>query len=499
MNDIKEIFYLLQNPSSEDEALIQKAYYFAQKAHAGHIRNNKEPYFNHLFATAKNIAELGMGATTISAGFLHDTIEDVNVTPEEIRREFGEEILFLVEGVTKLGKIKYQGTTRYDESLRKLFVAMSQDIRVLIIKLCDRLHNMQTLDSIPKEKQLRIAKETLEIYAPIAYRFGIKKLQRDLEDISFKYVFPDEFEKIQKILKNKKEEVEKHLEEFEKSLKKELARNDVTNFSMDHRVKSLYSLFKKIQKYKGDIENIYDISALRITVPEVADCYRVLGIIHGMWRPLPERIKDYIASPKLNGYRSIHTTIFTGNGGIVEVQIRTAEMHKEAEFGIASHISYKEGVKKKTNPNLLWIKKIIPKKKTKDLKSNNKPTSTDVPSWVKELVEYQKEAGEDFLDHAKSDFFEERIFVFTPKGDVIDLPKDSSVIDFAYAIHTDIGSHLSGAKVNGKFSAINSILQNGDRVEIETKKNAKPSQKWLEFCKTTMAKRRISRYLENSK
>ena len=499
MPDIKEITSLLNNPTETDIALIQKAYDFSEKAHKNHERKSQEPYFNHLFATAKNIAELGMGATTISAGFLHDTIEDAGVTAEEIRKEFGEEVLFLVEGVTKLGKIKYQGTTRYNESLRKLFVAMSQDIRVLIIKLCDRLHNMQTLDSVPKEKQLRIAKETLEIYAPIAYRLGIKKLQRDLEDLAFAYVFPEDFEKIKKILKNKKEEVENHLENFEKSLKKELAKNGVTNFSMDHRVKSLYSLYKKLQKYKGDIEAIYDISALRITVPEIADCYRVLGIIHGAWRPLPERIKDYIASPKLNGYRSIHTTIFTGDGAIVEVQIRTADMHKEAEFGIASHISYKEGKKKTTNPNLLWIKKILPEKSTDDIKSNSKSISGDVPSWVKELVEYQKEAGDDFLDHAKSDFFEERIFVFTPKGDVIDLPKDSSIIDFAYAIHTDIGGHLSGAKVNGKFSAITNTLQNGDRVEIETKKSAKPSYKWLEFCKTTMAKRRINHYLDGLK
>lgn len=500
MLPIKEITSLLHNPTDKDLALVQKAYTFAQKTHEGHTRKSDEPYFNHLFATAKNIAELGMGSTTIAAGFLHDSIEDVNVTAEEIKKEFGDEVLFLVEGVTKLGKIKYQGTTRYNESLRKLFVAMSQDIRVLIIKLCDRLHNMQTLDSIPKEKQLRIAKETLEIYAPIAYRLGIKKLQRDLEDLAFQYVHPEDFEKIKKILKNKKEEVENHLEEFERSLKKELAKNGMTDFTMDHRVKSLYSLYKKLQKYKGEVEAIYDISALRVTLPEIADCYRALGIIHGAWRPLPERIKDYIASPKPNGYRSIHTTIFTGDGAIVEVQIRTEEMHKEAEFGIASHISYKEGIKKKTtNPNLLWIKNILPEKSEQDLKLDGKASSGDVPSWVKELVDYQKEAGDEFLDHAKSDFFEERIFVFTPKGDVIDLPKDSSIIDFAFAIHTDIGNHLSGAKVNGKFLSITSTLQNGDRVEIETKKSAKPSYKWLEFCKTTMAKRRINHYLDSNK
>ncbi len=497
MNDIKEIFSLLNNPTEEDKALIEKAYDFAQKAHEGVKRKSGEPYFNHLFGTAKNIAELGMSATTVAAGFLHDTIEDTSVTAEDIKKEFGDEILFLVEGVTKLGKIRHQGTARYDESLRKLFVAMSQDIRVLIIKLCDRLHNMRTLEFVPKEKQLRIAKETLEIYAPIAYRLGIKKLQRDLEDIAFKYVYPVEYEEIKRIMKARREKIEAELSKFEKLLKKKLAENEFTDFHVDHRVKSMYSLFKKLKKYKGDVESIYDISALRITVKDVADCYKVLGIVHSNWRPLPERIKDYVASPKLNGYQSIHTTIFTGDGAIIEVQIRTEEMHREAEYGIASHVSYKEGLKKKTtNPNLLWIKSILPRKNIKDNKASN---SKDVPGWIKELVEYQKEAGDEFIDDIKSDFFEERIFVFTPIGDVIDLPKDSCVIDFAYAIHTDIGDHISSAKINGKFMAITSTLKNGDRVEVETKKNSKPSFKWIEHCKTTMARRKINQALEVKK
>lgn len=500
MNDIKEIISLMVNPTKEDITLIQKAYDFAQKAHEGYMRNSGEPYFNHLFATARNIAELGMGANTIAAGFLHDTIEDTKITPEEIKKEFGEEILFLVEGVTKLGAIRYQGSSQYNESLRKLFVAMSQDIRVLIIKLCDRLHNMQTLEFVPKEKQLRIAKETLEIYAPIAYRLGIKKLQKDLEDLAFAYVYPKDYEEMRKLLKLKQKAVEEHLDKFEKSLKKELAKNGVTRFHMDHRVKSLYSLYRKIKKYKGDVEAVYDISALRVIVPEVADCYKILGIIHGSWRPLPGRIKDYIAFPKTNGYRSIHTTIFTGDGGIIEVQIRTEEMNKEAEYGVASHLSYKEGLKGKTkNPNLLWVRSILPGRKPLETAQDDKASAItgNVPTWVKELVEYQKEAGDDFVDDLKSDFFEERIFVFTPKGDVIDLPKDSSIIDFAYAIHTDVGGHISGAKVNGKFVSITGTLKNGDRVEIETKKSAKPSYKWLEHCKTTMARRRINHFIEN--
>lgn len=463
MLDIREITSLLRNPDEKDMALLQKAYDFAQKAHEGSMRKNGDPYFFHVFGTAKNLAELGMSTTTIVAGLLHDSIEDTKVTSEEIEKEFGKEILFLVEGVTKLGKIRYQGGERYSESLRKLFIAMSHDIRVLIIKLCDRLHNMETLSAIPKEKQLRIAKETLEIYAPIAYRLGIKNLQRKLEDLAFAYVYPKEYEEIKKILKKKKNEVEKQLDKFQRSIRVELVKNNLTDFRIDYRVKSLYSLYKKLQKYKWDVESVYDISAVRIIVKEVSDCYKILGIIHGIWRPLPNRIKDFIASPKHNGYKSIHTTIFTGDGGIIEVQIRTEKMHEEAEYGVASHVIYKEG---------------------RDLK------------WVKELVEYQKEAGDEFIENIKTDFFEERIFVFTPKGDVLDLPKGSTVIDFAYSIHTDIGGHLSGAKVNGKFVAITTELLNGDRVEVETKKSAKPNRKWLENCKTTIARRKIQQSLE---
>ncbi len=466
MLDIREIISLLKNQKDKDVVLIEKAYHFAQKVHQKHTRLSGEPYFNHLFATAKTLAEIGMDAETISAGFLHDSIEDVGVKPEEIEKEFGKEIRFLVEGVTKLGHLRYQGRTRYNESLRKLFMAMSKDIRVLIIKLTDRLHNMQTLQFVPKEKQLRIAKETLEIYSSLAYRLGIKKLQRELEDLAFLYIYPEEYEKVKKMLQIKHAEQEIHLNKFEKSFKKELAKNDITNFQTDHRVKSLYSLYKKLLRNEMSIEKIYDISALRIVVSEISLCYKILGIIHSSWRPLPNRIKDYIATPKLNGYRSLHTTIFSGDGGIIEVQIRTEEMHKESEYGFSSHISYKE-------------KKI--------------------PEWVKKMLEYQKTSGGNFIEDLKTDFFEERIFVFTPKGDVIDLPKGSSVIDFAYNIHSDIGDHISGAKINGKFVSIDTQIKDGDRVEIETKKSAHPSYKWLEFCKTSMAKRHIHHFLEQKK
>ena len=508
MLDVQEIISILRNPTEQDIALVHKAYDFAEKAHTGEKRLSGEPYFVHLFATAKNIADLGMSATMVAAGFLHDSIEDTSTTLEEIEKEFGKEILFLVEGVTKLGKIKYRGTNRHNESLRKLFVAMSQDIRVLIIKLCDRLHNIQTLEHVPEEKRLRIATETLEIYAPLAYRLGIRKLQRSLEDTAFSYVYPKEYKEVSSLLKTKLSESEESLQKFQKSLKKELAMNGIIHFRTDYRVKGLYSLYKKLKRNDMDIEKIYDISAVRVMLPTLEECYKVLGIVHSNWKPLPGRIKDYISTPKPNGYRSIHTTIFSGDGNVIEVQIRTEEMHNESEYGIASHISYKqtqdENKKKQTNPNLLWVKKILPlmnRGQTKETKKNEKNINLDdVPKWIKELVDYQKDAGDkDFIDGIKNDFFEERIFVFTPMGDVIDLPMGSSAIDFAYNIHSDIGNHMAGVKVNDKFVALNTILEPGDKVEIETKKNAKPSYKWLEFCKTTIAKRHIRNALENSK
>lgn len=507
MNDIQDIISLLHSPVQTDIDLVKRAYEFAKHAHKDQVRKSGEPYFNHLFATAKNLAELHMGATTISAGLLHDAVEDVGVTGEEIEKEFGKEIRFLVEGVTKLGQLKYRGTERYNESLRKLFVAMSQDIRVLIIKLADRLHNIQTLHFVPQEKQLRIAKETLEIYAPLAYRLGIRKLHRELEDLAFAYVLPKEYEQMLKLLKNKRSEEEDMLEKFNKSLKKELAKNGVTDFRIDYRVKGLYSLYKKLKRKDMDIEKVYDLLALRVMVPSVADCYKVLGIIHSNWRPLPGRIKDYIAFPKPNGYQAIHTTIFNGTGGIIEVQIKTDEMQLEAEYGIASHISYKQmgsSKKKITNPNLLWVKKILPLRETTDInstESGRKVNFDDVPKWVKELVEYQKDevVTDTVINEIKSDFFEERIFVFTPKGDVIDLPKESTAIDFAYNIHSDVGNHVSGAKINGKFVAITTQLHNGDMVEVETRPNSKPSRKWLEVVKTTIAKKHIRSSLEEKR
>ncbi|GMQ95446.1 MAG: hypothetical protein BMS9Abin13_560 [Patescibacteria group bacterium] len=471
MQDVKSIISILKSPSEKDKELVKSAYEFAEKVHKGEKRFTGEPYFTHVFETGKHLAAFGMDAKTTSAGLLHDTIENAGISGEELEKRFGEEIRFLVEGVTKLGTLKYRGLERHVESLRKLFVATAQDFRVLIIKLADRLHNAGTLHGHTRpDKQRRIALETLEIYAPLANRLGMGKLKGDLEDYVFPYVHPEACQEVKELLKQKSKINKKYLEKIRRSLQKELAKQGMQNIKTDYRVKHLYSLYKKLLKRDMDIDKIHDIVALRIIVSTLGDCYRVLGIIHGMWTPLPGRIKDYIAVPKPNGYRSLHTTIFTGDGGIVEVQIRTEEMHNEAEYGIVSHLSYKDkGVKQ-----------------------------TDKLRWIQQLIEWQKSVSEtgEFLENLKMDFFEDRIFIFTPEGDVIDLPEQSSPIDFAYAIHSDIGDHAAGAKVNGKFVALGTKLQNGDIVEIQTKKSNRPVSKWSDYAKTTLAKRRIRSALQ---
>jgi len=500
MPNVKEILSIMpKSPGDEGQKFIEKAYETAEKAHEGHKRYSGEPHFIHVFETGKKLAELGMGPITIAAGLLHDSIEDTELTEKDLEKEFGKEILFLVQGVTKLGHLKYRGAERHTESLRKLFVATSQDVRVLIIKFADRLHNIKTLEHIPKqEKRDRIAKETLEIYVPLAYRLGVRALHREMEDYAFKYAYPKEYEKVQKLLKAYSRETLRRLDKIHKSIKKAFAKEGLTKIHTYSRIKGLYSLHKKLLR-RGDIEKIYDIAALRVIVPNVSDCYTALGIIHSHWRPLPNRIRDYIAFPKPNGYQSLHTTIFTGDGGIVEVQIRDERMHREAEFGIASHLSYKEGPKKLFNPNLLWIRQLLPKtfggsdQASVAGADHSDSKEVDIPSWLKELGDEQEETllPSDFIKRLKVDFFERRIFVFTPKGDVIDLPIDSSPIDFAYAVHSEIGHHIAGAKVNGKLSSLDTSLQNGDIVEIVTKQSSKPTQKWLDLAKTTLARRHI--------
>jgi GTP diphosphokinase / guanosine-3',5'-bis(diphosphate) 3'-diphosphatase len=458
--DVESIISLLAKASEEEKELVRSASEFAKVAHEGQKRLSGEPYYNHTFETAKNLALLGMDATTVAAGFLHDVLEDTETEAKTIEKEFGKEVLFIVEGVSKLGELKYRGADRHNESLRKLLLATSKDLRVLIVKLCDRLHNIRTLSFVPPEKQKRIAMETLEIYAPIANRLGIRKLSRELEDLSFPYANKEGYEEISSLFKKSYDEKLEKLEKFRKSVMKELARAGFVGFRSDYRVKGLYSLYKKYLKNKKDIESIYDMLAMRIIVDKTEDCYRALGIIHAVWKPLPGRIKDYIAFPKLNGYQSMHTTVFTGDGDLVEIQIRTEEMHDEAEYGVAAHSLYKAGEKNK--------KQITP--------------------WLQALTSRS-------MDEIKKDFLSEKIFVFTPKGDVVDLPTGSSAIDFAYAIHSDIGDKMSGAKINGKFCSIATVLKGGEIVEIITSKNAKPNRKWLDSVKTGFAKRHIRNFI----
>lgn len=503
MPNVKDILTLMDSPTEEDRKFIEKAYSFAQVAHEEHLRKSGEPYFIHLFETAKKLAEIGMGPKAVAAGFLHDSIEDAGVTEAEIKEKFGEEVLTLVEGVTKLGKLKYRGLSRHAESLRKLFVATSQDVRVLIIKLADRLHNMKTLEHVAKEKRKRIALETLEVYVPIADRLGMGQMKGELEDLAFPHIHPKEYEKVRELLKDRKTETLKQLEKINKTLMRHLGNEKIKVLKTDFRSKRLYSLFKKLERKDWDIDKVYDISALRIIVPTIADCYRVLGVVHAHWNPLPGRIKDYIALPKPNGYQSIHTTIFTGDGGIVEIQIRTEKMHREAEYGIASHLSYKSEGRKNLLENLEWIRNLLPERVTKNAKGAQKrlESGKTIPQWIKQIADAQKEFSEsdEFLQELKADFFNHRVFVFTPQGDVIDLPIDSSPIDFAYAIHSNIGNHTAGAKVNGKLSSLETHLKNGDIVEIVTKEKAKPSPKWLDFVRTADAKRNIRSFLEKEK
>ncbi len=493
LDPLAQILRSMANPTAEDIASVRKAFAFANRAHIGHQRQSGEPYLKHLSETAQILAELGAGRATIVAGLLHDTIEDVGVKREEVVAEFGEETAFLVDGVTKLGHLKYRGINRHNESLRKLFVAMSEDIRVLLIKLADRLHNMRTLSYVPKEKQKRIASETLEIYAPIAYRLGIRKINRELEDLSFPYVYPKEYEEMRKTLKERHWDRVESVEKFSHSVMKALAKEGLTKAKSEYRLKGLYSLYKKFLRYDKDIEKIYDISAIRILVDTVSDCYRALGVIHGKWRPLPHRIKDYIAFPKPNGYQALHTTVFIGDGNIVEVQIKTHEMYRYSEYGIASHLEYKD---KNQGRNILaWVYSLLPR--SKSINETSHSNGKDVPKWIRELAAYEASTKHQqlFQERLKSDFFNHRIFVFSPKGDVVDLPIDSTPIDFAYSIHTDIGDHMIGSKVNGKLVAIDTKLRNGDIVFIMTSENAKPNRKWLLMTKTGIARRHIRQKL----
>jgi len=472
------IFSEREDWSKEDKILIEKAISFATIKHDGQTRYDGSPYVNHVISTGKNLARLGMDTTTIVAGILHDTIEDTETAEEELEENFGKDVSFLVMGVSKLSKLRYTGMERHVESLRKFFVAMAEDIRVVVIKLADRLHNIQTLEFVKEEKRQRIALETLEIHARLADRLGMGALKTELEDKAFPYAYPEEYQEVKKISEAAIKSSTQNIEEVKKSIKESLDLEDVTVIKVDSRVKHLYSLFQKLKKHDMDMSKIHDVIALRVIVPNISSCYKALGVIHSEYKPIVGRIKDYISTPKANGYQSLHTTILTKDGNTAEIQIRTLMMHAEAEFGIASHLHYKEIGNSKTKEEL--------RRKT---------------SWTKDLLELQKTITdkEEFLHTLKTDFFQTRVFVLTPKGDVVDLPEGATPIDFAYNIHSKIGDTMSHAKINGKLTSIDTKLKRGDVVEIITNKNGRPTSKWLDHVKTSIAKRHIQKYLEEEK
>ena len=463
-----------ENHPNVDTNILQKAYDFAFAAHDGQIRKSNEPYINHPLHTAYLLTEIKADLATVAAGLLHDVPEDTDRTIEEIEIEFGQEIANLVKGITKLGKIKYRGIERYRENLKKMFLAMTNDLRIVFIKFCDRLNNLRTIENLVEEKQKRIARETLEIYVPIAGLLGISRLKWQMEDICFKILYPDKFVELEY-----KYEVEKKVErnQFFQKVKAVLTpklQEAAIDYALEIRFKHLYSIYKKMQEKNRKFDEIYDVFALRIIVPTVNDCYKALGIIHSLWKPNPSRFKDYIAVPKPNGYKSLHTTIYGPEGKATEFQIRTKEMHEESVYGLAAHWYYKH----KQDKNIYTP-----------------------PNWVKEIIEVQKEvlSTDELVKKVKLDIFQDRIFVFSPKGDVFELPEKSTPIDFAYAVHSNIGNKAASVLINDKLGRLDQELRNGDMVKIITEKNREhPNPDWLKFVKTRRAKDRIKQFSKKS-
>ena len=475
-----------QNHPTVDFSIEEKAFEFANRAHWGQKRETGEDYIFHCLAVAEILTNLKLGPRAISAALLHDVLEEGKATEQELEKNFGKEITELVKGVTKVGKIQYHGVERAIENLRKMFLAIAEDIRVVLIKLADRLHNMRTLAALPEEKQRRIAQETMDIYAPLADRLGIGKMRGELQDLAFQHLMPGDFFWLADQVKEKYEEREKYLEKrIAPLLKKELLKEKIEPVEIHCRAKHYYSLYQKLQRYEMNLSRVYDLVALRVIVNSIEECYAVLGVIHKLWRPLPGRIKDYIALPKPNGYQSIHTTVFCFEGKITEIQIRTVKMHEEAENGIAAHWHYseKKGLR-------AYIKKILTPAPEKELK------------WIQQLRDWQGEISrspDEFFRSLKIDFFKDRIFVFTPRGDIINLPEGATPVDFAYHIHSDIGHRCQGARGDGKMMALDTTLQNGQVVEIIAQKNLRPSRDWLKFVKTNLAKNRIRQWLNKNK
>jgi len=460
----KEFQKLVDRYSGEDAERVSAAFEFASEAHKDQLRKSGEPYMTHPLQVANVLSTYDMGVGVVVAGLLHDVLEDSSVTVEEIKKRFGEEVAFLVDSLTKLRDVDFVGVDELAENFRKMVLATAKDIRVVVIKLVDVEHNMLTIRSLPQERQIRYANEVMQVYAPLAARLGMGKIKGHLEDLAFEIVHPREYEELELFTRSAMKESTQYIDSLKPRVVKLLDREQVPYLTIDARVKHLYSLWKKLVRYEWDWSKVYDLVALRIIVSDVQSCYATLGVLHKEWTPLPGRIKDFIALPKPSGYRSLHTSVFADEGRVTEFQIRTEEMHREAELGVAAHWAYKES--------------------GKSFKRNL--------AWISQLRDWQKAASsKEFLDTLRIDFFKDRIFVFTPKGDVIDLPEGATPVDFAYAVHSDLGNHCSLARVNGKAVALSTELKNNDQVEIVTQKNKKPSSDWMKFVKTSKARSKI--------
>lgn len=473
-----ELWYLFKEKAKEkfndsELSILDDIYQFAKKAHEGQIRASNEPYILHPINVALILLTFDVDLQTIEASLLHDVVEDTSVSLDTIKDKFGKEVALLVDGVSKISQIKFLSLEEWKlESLRKVLIAMASDFRVVFIKLADRLHNMRTLNYLPEEKRREIAKETMEIYVPLAHRLGIYTLKWELEDLAFKYLEPEIFQDLKIKVSKKREERENEIFDIKIKIENLLNENNIT-CRVEGRAKNLYSIYRKMKQDNKTFDEIFDLTALRVIVPTIQDCYKTLGIVHTRWKPIPGRIKDYIAIPKPNGYQSLHTTLIDDNGEPFEIQIRTEEMHKNCEYGIASHWSYKEKGKK-INPDM-----------------SNKI------NWIRQIVEWQKTipSAREFINRVKEDIFSDEIFVFTPKGEIINLTVDATPIDFAYKIHTEIGNKCIGAKVNGRIVPLNYKLKTGDRVEILTSKTSPgPSRDWLKFVKSSSTKEKIRQF-----
>jgi guanosine-3',5'-bis(diphosphate) 3'-pyrophosphohydrolase len=464
--------------SGVDCSLIEKAYHFSEKAHSGQIRRSGEPYISHPLGVAAILADLHLDLPTIATGLLHDTVEDTQATLADIEREFGKVIADLVDGVTKISKISFRNThEKQGENIRKMIVAMGKDVRVVLVKLADRLHNMRTLNHMAPEKQARIAQETLDIYSPLAGRLGIMSLKIELEDLSFRYSQPDAYYQLADKVAMKRKERERYIEDTKKTLVNELLQKTKIKFDVWGRSKHLYSIYKKMQARGLDYEQIYDVLAFRVIVGSLSECYEVLGHVHSLWKPIPGRFKDFIAMPKVNNYQSLHTTVIGPAAERIEIQIRTSDMHQIAERGIAAHWKYKEG-------------------KGEEAKLADSEQRFE---WLRDLVSLHQQVRnpDEFLETVKTDLFDREIYVFTPKGEVRELPDGATTLDFAYAVHTDVGNRCAAARVNGRMVPLKTTLRSGDTVEIITSASQQPSKDWLKYCVTTRAKSKIRWFVKN--